>query len=154
MTNEDIIEDSAIQKEKVRVWLAEYEACYSNRNHFESVYWLIASIFLVASFTSLGLSFQESIINNVSVVLFLTFLSIFLFIVLMLYNFMVQRYVDISYERIHEIEKQLRGLKLDIQLHTIINTQCRKHMGVVILSTVIVGFILFVSVRFYLLFIP
>ena len=141
-----------LQQEKIKVWLAEYEACHSNRNHFESIYWVIASVFLVASFTLLGLTFQESIINNVSVVLFLTLLSVFLFIVLCLYNFMIQRYVDISYQRILTIEEQLRNLKLDIQLHTTINKTCRKGIGVRILATIILGFFIFAGIRLYILF--
>lgn len=152
MSKDDSETFTEVEKEKIRVWLAEYEACHSNRNHFDSTYWLIASIFLVASFTLLGLSFQEAIINNVSVVLLMTSFSVFLFAILYFYNVMIQRYIKNSYKRMLEIEAELRSLKLDIQLHTTIDKTYRKGMGILVFATIIIGFFIFVIFRLFILF--
>jgi len=105
------------EKKHVDVLLHEYRACHMNRDHYESVKWMIGSIFIAAIFTLLGLSFVEKIRYSPIEVAFLVTLSFLLMIIWLFVNEHVRWYVKASLERSYEIEETLRASSFDIGLH-------------------------------------
>ncbi|MGD0644317.1 MAG: hypothetical protein ABSA75_05365 [Candidatus Bathyarchaeia archaeon] len=150
---ENIEKLSNIVDAKLNVWLAEYDACHQNRNHLDTARWLIGSIFIVASFTILGFSFQDNIAKNIVYVLTLTFISIFLMLIWAFYNWTVQRYIDITYKRMWKLEENIRALKLDIQLHTSIKKDVPEGKGLQLFIITVDGFFIFCAIRIALFFV-
>jgi hypothetical protein len=109
------------EKALIDVLLNEYQACHRNINHFDGVRWTIGSIFIGASLTLFGISFDKRLIE----VGLAFFFSLFLMLAWYLYFQHVNPYVLVSILRIHQIEKTLRdmelkNMKLDIGLHRLI----------------------------------
>ncbi|MDH5266766.1 MAG: hypothetical protein OEW62_03705 [Candidatus Bathyarchaeota archaeon] len=113
------------QDKQIDIWLAEYQACHSNRNHYETIAWTIGSIFIVASFTLFGISFWEELANGSVAVWLLGFFSLLLMGIWLSYVVYVQEYVKASQKRLWKIEEELQGKKYDIQLHTTIKSKKR-----------------------------
>jgi hypothetical protein len=107
-----------IRQEKIQVWLKEYEVCHCARNHFDTIRWTIGSIFLVVSFALLGLSFQKDIAGDPPMITLITFFSVFPVVIWLLYDRLLQPYIDSCYERIWKIEEELRAQGMDIWLNT------------------------------------
>ena len=95
--------------------LEEYQACIQNRNHYDTIIWIIGSIFLAASLTLFGLSFDKD--GLFWDVLLMAFFSSALMVIWFLYVSHVTPYVMMSLVRLHEIELKLYRLKLDIRLN-------------------------------------
>ena len=70
-------EPNEMEKERIDVLLAEYQASHRNRNHYDSVRWTIGSILMAASLTLFGISFMEPVRNNFWDVILIAF---FLFV--------------------------------------------------------------------------
>ena len=59
MTNSQVpTPNEKLQEKNVDVLIAEYHACQENRSHYDSIRWVIGSIFIGASLALFGLSFQ------------------------------------------------------------------------------------------------
>ncbi len=87
-----------------------------NRDHFDSIRWMIISIFIAASFTLLGISFLDPVIENPFHVRFLSGLSLLLTLVWVGYDQVVQAWVEESHSRAPCIED---GLRLRVQYPTL-----------------------------------
>jgi hypothetical protein len=97
---------------RVQVLLDEYQACHSNRNHYDIVRWAIGSIFIGTSLTIFGLTLAKHI-----AVVFIAFcFSLILIIFWYLYSQHVNPYVMRSIVRMHNIESMLRS-DYHIELH-------------------------------------
>lgn len=107
------------EKKRVDVLLAEYRACYKNRDHYESVKWTIGAIFIAASLTLFGISFIKEVKGNLLEVGSLAFFSIALSVIWYCYNRYVGLYISESFERMWKIEEELQeiGFKAP-KLHT------------------------------------
>ena len=108
-------------KTNVEVLLTEYRACHMNRDHYESVKWMIGSIFIAASFTLLGISFVREV-RNVEVALLASFSLVSIFI-WTCYSEHVRWFIKRSLDRIEEIEKELQSLGYSIKLHSSIRAK-------------------------------
>ncbi len=106
-----------LEKKKIDVLLAEYQACHRNRNHYDSVCWTIGSIFIAISLTLFGISFIEEVRNGFWEVLLIGVLSVLLMLIWYAYSQHVNMYVLESILRLHEIEHELRGMGFNIKLH-------------------------------------
>ena len=102
----------------IDILLNEYQACYANRNHYATTNWLRASIFIVASLTSVGASLQ---ITDNSMVYLLAFISWFLLVLWFLYLEHVDPWIMTSILRSHQIEQELRLMGYPIQLQKLIH---------------------------------
>lgn len=98
---------------QVEIWLAEYQACQETRNHYDSVRWIIGSIFIGASLTLFGISFGTSFIEVVVSAIF----SILLVIIWYLYAHHVNPYIMVSIIRCHAIEEELRQKTYNVEQH-------------------------------------
>jgi len=101
------------EKLQIDVLLNEYQACHRNKNHFDSIRWTIGSIFIGASLTLFGISFEKHLVE----VLLASIFSFLLMGLWYLYFQHVNPFVMASIIRSHEIEKTLRNMKLEIRLH-------------------------------------
>lgn len=115
----------AIKPERLQILLAEYQACNMNRDHYDSVRWLIGSVFIGASLTAFGLS---STYAEGPLVLIIALFSQSLVAIFIGYNDIVQAYIDLSLERCREIEIELRKFKAPV-LHSRIDKRTRKRRG-------------------------
>lgn len=95
---------SELQSKNVDVLLAEYQASNSSRDHYDSVRWTIGSIFFGASLATYGVSFLAY--KPLEIVAIAMFSQAF-FAVFVLYDQLVQPYIEISLKRCRAIEKQL-----------------------------------------------
>jgi len=95
----------SITSDVLNALLAEYEACYKTRDHYDSVEWTIGSIFIASSLFLLGVSFEISPtkITFVSVVS-LCVVSLLLFGIWYAYVLHVEPYIIDSINRAREIE--------------------------------------------------
>jgi hypothetical protein len=113
--------------ERIEVLLAEYQASYMNRDHYDSVRWLIGSIFIAASFTLLGASFLDPVARDIRAVGFLGIISIVLMLLWVLYDHRVSPWIRIALRRCAEIEDELRKLGFEIGLHSSIREYDKSH---------------------------
>ena len=91
----------------VEIALAEYEACSDTRNHYDNIRWTIGSIFIAVSLGLFGLSFTDSLSNQLAAVVFTFLFSLSLILVWYLYFQHVNPYVVTAILRAHKIEKFL-----------------------------------------------
>ncbi len=89
------------------ILLAEYQAAHVNRDHYDSIRWIIGSIFIAASFTVLGISFVEPATRTPRHGLLLLIVSGGIFLVWLLYNWQIEPYNKLSIYRLQTIEKEL-----------------------------------------------
>jgi len=106
------------RNQQLRVWLAEYQACHLNRDHYHGLAWITGSIFIAGSLALLGTSFLDPVVYDPRLVLFMGDFSIVLFIVWVVYLTYVQHFATMSLERARKIEKEIQSLDFDIRLHT------------------------------------
>jgi len=90
---------------EIEVLLAEYQASYMNRDHYDSVRWLIGSVFIGTSLATFGFSF---LVSDLSAVFVSILFSVLLFTAFILYDQLIQPYVDISLNRCQELEDELQ----------------------------------------------
>jgi len=105
---------------QIDVLLNEYQACHRNRNHYDGVRWTIGSIFIGASLTLFGISLAKEI-NALGVIIAYLF-SLGLILLWYFFSQHVSPYIISSYVRAQDIEDDLRKLKYDIELHTLIHS--------------------------------
>ncbi len=92
-------------KMEIDVLLAEYQASYMNRDHYDSLRWTIGALFIGASLATFGISFLVQGFVEV----FLTILfSELLFVAFIGYDQLVQPYVEISIKRCLDLEETIR----------------------------------------------
>jgi len=123
-------------RNQLNIYLNEYQACYRQRNHYDSLSWTIGSLFIAASFTLFGFSFQEYLINNTNkeinniYVIFLSIISIGLIFIWYFYNQNVNPWVLAAIIRMHQIEIEITDIGFDIQLQNLVHTldvRAREH---------------------------
>jgi len=122
------MESNELEKKRIDAFLAEYQACHRNRNHYDSVRWTIGSIFMATSFTLFGISFMETIRNNFMEVNLIAVFSILLTLIWYAYFQHVNLYIMTSFERFLEIETELQKMGLDVRLHhsIVCASKCKK----------------------------
>jgi uncharacterized membrane protein YdcZ (DUF606 family) len=94
---------------RIDALLAEYEACYKTRDHYDSINWTIGSIFIASVLLLLGQSFQikiQTFTDRVSVLL-IALVSFLLVVIWFVYIQHVQPTINRSIERAREIENWL-----------------------------------------------
>jgi hypothetical protein len=93
---------------EVEIALAEYQACSDTRNHYDNIRWTIGSVFVAFSLALFGLSFSDSLGDQlVAATVFMFLFSLSLIVVWYLYFQHVNPYVLFAVVRAHEIEKYL-----------------------------------------------
>jgi magnesium-transporting ATPase (P-type) len=138
---------------RVNVLLAEYQLAQMNRDHYESGRWNMGTIFIAASLTLFGISFLRDVNDNPPAPLLIAVFSILLMVIWGAYNVHVQPYVELSFSRLHEIERTLRELGyLDIpRLHATIRAETiRQRRGIWITIALFVVILLAWAVRILL----
>jgi hypothetical protein len=95
---------------RIHILLAEYQIAQANRDHMESTRWIIGGIFIAASLAMYAFSFTSDLRENFQAVSLLAVFSMALMLIWGLYNVRSQPYVDLSYERLWEIERELQAL--------------------------------------------
>jgi hypothetical protein len=110
-------------KEQLEIWLAEYAAANSTRDHYDSTRWLIGSIFIAAIFTLFASSFLDPVARNNIALGMLAETSTILWFVFVYYDQSVQPWVTAAIDRCHKIEEKLRNANYDIYLHAWIKYQ-------------------------------
>ena len=112
------------ERKRVDVLLAEYRACYKNRDHYESIKWTIGPIFIAASFTLFGISFVEQVKDSLIEVGMLAAFPVALFLIWYGYSNYVRLYLRESFERMWQIEEELQELGFKApKLHTSIRAK-------------------------------
>jgi hypothetical protein len=131
--------DSEKKARDLDILLSAYQMCNANRDHYDSERWIIGSVFLGASVAAFGISYlnSNSLLDVVAIALF----SQLLFSIFVLYDQLVQPYVDISLARSREIEKTLdaefgKGPGLHLLIHE--RTENRRLKGKYLVRTLIV----------------
>ncbi len=112
----------------MKALLTEYEACQTNRNHYDSVRWTIASIFIGFSLTTFGVSFLNGA-NTIVAVFLLASFSILLFLIAIAYYEHVDPWIETSQDRLWQIEDQLQDLGLVVRLHHMIDEESGRYEG-------------------------
>jgi len=102
---------------KVDILLEEYQACHTNRNHYDNIRWTIGSIFIAISLAIFGISFTAEVINKLDLIILLAFFSLAFIFVWYLFVLHVNAYVWVSVLRLHEIEQEFREMGFDVRLH-------------------------------------
>jgi hypothetical protein len=113
-------------KRQLEIWLAEYAAANSTRDHYDGTRWLIGSIFIAAIFTLFASSFLDQVARNNIASKLMAVISIVLWFVFVYYNHHVQPWVSAAIDRCHNIEGNLRHAGHDICLHASIKYETDK----------------------------
>jgi len=119
-----ILSDNERLKNKVDVLLAQYQACNATRDHYDSVRWIMGSIFIGASLAALSMSFTDHI--TAVQVLFIAIFSIALLVIWIKYDDHVQPWIDTSLELAKKTENDLSDLGLNLRLHHLIRNEDEK----------------------------
>jgi len=98
----------SMPRDELDLLLAEYQCAHMNRDHYDSVRWVIGSIFIAGSFALFGISFIEPAAGAAALVVLLAISSIGLFAVFAAYHLHVEPYVKLSIARLQTIEKELQ----------------------------------------------
>jgi heme/copper-type cytochrome/quinol oxidase subunit 4 len=108
--------------------LKEYDVCHSNRNHYDSVRWTIASLFTGFSLAAFGFTFSsDQAVKPVSVTIVGAF-AISMFLIGMAYFLHIEPYIRISIDRLYWIEVELQRLGVNVSLHrSIVSMTPRGH---------------------------
>jgi len=140
---------------QVKALLAEYEACHTNRNHYDSVRWTIASLFIGFSLTTFGVSFLKEA-NTIVPVLLLASFSILLFLIAIAYYTHVNPWIETSQDRLWEIEGQLQYYGVNVRLHQMIRARSGHYEGhgTMITNALIVIVIVFWALRVLVALLP
>lgn len=104
------------EKAEIDILLAEYQACHTNRNHYDNLRWTIGSIFIASSLALFGISFMNEVRLPIEVIMMASF-SLLLIVIWYGYNQHVNPYVLASIKRLHEIELELYKMCFDMKLH-------------------------------------
>jgi hypothetical protein len=92
-----------------------------NRDHYDSVRWLIGSIFIASSFTLLGASFLDTIAYSLPSLCLVAFVSVLVLLIWVGYDRRVSPWIITSIKRCWAIELELENLGYNsITLHRLI----------------------------------
>lgn len=105
------------EKKRIDILVGEYQACHSNRNHYDSVRWTIGAIFIAASLTLFGISFVEEVRSNFIHVNLIGFFSLAWMLVWYVLFVHVNPYIMVSIIRCHKIELELYEMGFNVRLH-------------------------------------
>ena len=105
--------DRSRAQDRIEILLNEYRACHMNRDNYTRIRWSVGSIFLAASIALIGISIsQGEKIRDIEIIS-LMIISVFLFLVWHIYNNRILSiYTMMSIRRMHQIERQLRIMRL------------------------------------------
>ena len=130
------------QDRRIDALLEEYDACLATRDHYDSVRWLIASIFVGFSLTAFGVSFIDTA-NPVIPVVLLAVFSLLLFGIAIAFFEHAQPYVKESLDRALQIEYALVAFGIPMQLQQNIrrkSSQGRGKLILIFLSIIVLSF--------------
>lgn len=99
-----------LDRMRVDALLTEYQIAQANRDHNETLLWTIGSILIGVSLAVYGLSFTSDLRENFLAVSLLAFFSMVLMTIYGFYNAHVQPYVNLSQDRLWEIEMELQAM--------------------------------------------
>ncbi|MCK5626840.1 hypothetical protein KAI23_02605 [Candidatus Bathyarchaeota archaeon] len=105
-------DDKQFKNDRKDVLLAQYQACNTTRDHYDTIRWLIGSIFIGASLTIFGISFTTPL--GIYEILLIAGFSITLMVIWIFYDNHVQSWIKTSYNLAHEIEEELGYLGLEL----------------------------------------
>jgi hypothetical protein len=107
---------SNMTDDNLQVLLASYQAAIMSRDHYDSVRWTIGSVFIGAELATYGISFLSTL--GLAEITALAIFSEALLAIFVLYDQLVQPYIDLSFMVCREIEERLKT-KYDFPaLHT------------------------------------
>ncbi len=94
-------------EEERQVAMIEYVQANELVRHYDTVDWIVGSIFIPISITLLGVSFTEPILEQgLGVALALSISSIGMYLVWLLLDWRYSFFCQVAYERIHKIEER------------------------------------------------
>jgi len=105
------------QERQLNIWLTEYTAANSTRDHYDSTRWLVGSIFIAAIFTMFASSFLDQVPQDNLALGLLAVSSTMLWFVFVFYDQHTQPWINAAIDRCHKIENILRNQEYDIYLH-------------------------------------
>jgi hypothetical protein len=112
-----------ISRDELRVLLAEYQACYQTRDHYDNERWIIGSIFIVTSLSLFGVSFVDPVARSVHAIGLLSIGALTIWLMFVYYDQHTQPWINAAIFRSKVIERRLCSARLEIKLQSWITSQ-------------------------------